>query len=131
MNVIVCVDDEGGMMFNSRRQSKDRELIKRVYEITADNRLWINHYSVPLFREEDNIIVDDMFLQKAAYGDYCFVENERIPESSIERLIVYKWNRRYPSDFKLNIRLEDWSLSSSYEFAGYSHEKITEEVYTR
>ena len=30
MKVIVCVDDNNGMMFNNRRQSRDRILIEDV-----------------------------------------------------------------------------------------------------
>ena len=30
MRVIVCVDDNGGMLFNHRRQSRDRVLCERV-----------------------------------------------------------------------------------------------------
>ena len=32
MRVIVCVDDNGGMLFNHRRQSRDRVLCERVLQ---------------------------------------------------------------------------------------------------
>lgn len=31
MKIIVCIDDKNGMMFNHRRQSKDREEIGRAH----------------------------------------------------------------------------------------------------
>ena len=37
MRVIVCVDDNGGMLFNHRRQSRDRVLCERVLQM-ADER---------------------------------------------------------------------------------------------
>ena len=30
MKVIVCVDDNNGMMFNNRRQSRDEKVIEKV-----------------------------------------------------------------------------------------------------
>lgn len=33
MRVIVCVDDNGGMLFNHRRQSRDRVLCERVLQM--------------------------------------------------------------------------------------------------
>ena len=53
-------------------------------------------------------------------------------KDKINSVIVYKWNRQYPSDMKLDIEpSEGRVLVSSVEFAGYSHEKITKEVYSR
>ena len=51
----------------------------------------------------------------------------------IDKIIVYKWNRRYPADFYMDIPLikNGWQLVENYDFKGYSHEKITEEVYER
>ena len=39
MNIIVCVDDKNGMMFNKRRQSKDRILIADAIKEVADDKL--------------------------------------------------------------------------------------------
>ena len=49
----------------------------------------------------------------------------------IESVILYKWNRRYPSDTKFDLDLNGWTLISTTDFPGSSHEKITEEVYIR
>ena len=51
----------------------------------------------------------------------------------IEKIILYRWNRKYPADFRFDINLEDseWKLAETREFTGSSHEKITEEVYVR
>ena len=45
--------------------------------------------------------------------------------------MLYRWNRRYPSDLKFDLPLEGFTLRQRQEFAGYSHPKITEEVYLR
>ena len=68
-------------------------------------------------------------IEKAGQGEYCFCELQ-LPQSGVETIIVYRWNRHYPAD---QIFPEEWlqcrSLKESREFAGSSHEKITREVY--
>ena len=77
MIAIVCIDDNGGMMFNNRRQSRDGILIEKITEITRGSKLWINKYSNSLFEDKNmpNINVDESFVLEAANGEYCFVEN--------------------------------------------------------
>lgn len=135
MNVIVCVDDSLGMLFNNRRQSRDSVLINRVIDMCDKSRLWIGEFSRSLFSTFDCpiMIINDNFLNVAGAGDFCFVENVHLTPfvDKIERLIVFKWNRDYPSDFSLDVDLSEWSLVSSNDFKGSSHEEITMEVYKR
>ena len=138
MNVIAVIDDGGGLMFNRRRQSQDRVLRERILRLSDGSRLWMNAYTRKQFDDTDadgRISVDEDFLEKAAAGDYCFVENAPILPvlERVERVILFRWNRAYPSDMKLDIDLSapEWNLVESDEFPGYSHEKITEEVYIR
>ena len=49
MKIIVCVDNQNGMMFNHRRQSQDRVLRKRILELTGGKKLWMNAYSQKQF----------------------------------------------------------------------------------
>ena len=133
MIAIVCIDDNYGMIFNNRRQSRDSILIQNVLEITKDTKLWISSYSSSLFPYEDNIIIDDEFLLKATVGEYCFVEKENLEpfEDKIEKIVVYKWNCTYPYDKVFDIDLDKWNLLNSSDFSGKSHEKITMEVYSK
>ena len=39
MNIIVCLDDKNGMMFNKRRQSQDRVLRQRMLELAGEKKL--------------------------------------------------------------------------------------------
>lgn len=132
MIVILCVDDNNGLMFNNRRQSRDRTVTEKIIDI-ADGTLWMNHYSYPLFEKAANprINVDDSFLNKATEGDYCFVENCKLKpyEKYIKKIILFKWNRVYPADLHFDIDLSGWMLSQSKELVGNSHELITMEVY--
>ena len=71
MIVIACLDDNGGMMFNHRRQSQDRMLRAHIAALVGDARLWMNHYSAQQFDAESiqHLNVDDAFLQEAVDGD--------------------------------------------------------------
>ena len=125
MKIIVCVDNQNGMMFNHRRQSQDCVLRKRILELTGGKKLWMNAYSQKQFlqvngnmpKEQEQsgqlgqsgqIQADEAFLEKAGPGEYCFVEDK---------------------DVKMD--LGSWKLAETQEYAGSSHEKITEERYVR
>lgn len=136
MIVIACVDDNNGMMFNHRRQSQDRFLVEDMIHSSKGKKLYMKEYSYTMFRSfnPENCIVDNDFLNQAGQGDYCFVEDMSLAEyeQQIEKLIIYKWNKRYPADFSLDICMDDgWNLVDSKEFKGYSHEKITKEIYEK
>ena len=146
MKVIVCVDDGNGMLFNKRRKSQDRVLRDDVQKMTAGQKLWMNAYSARQFQEGSQtgenvtgvsetaaLIVAEDFLRQAGENDFCFVENEKLlPYSDrITEVVVYRWNRSYPGDFHLDLDLKQWRLVQTTEFAGYSHEKITKEIYRK
>ena len=128
MKLIVCLDDNNGMMFNKRRQSRDRVLVENVLEFCKGEKLYTNEYSAKLFPE--NTV--EMFESIDNIEDgYCFAENFTVNEEYVEEIIVYKWNRLYPADTYFNIEPEKWNLVETVEFEGSSHEKITRERYVR
>lgn len=127
MIIIVCLDNNNGMLFNKRRQSRDRELVARVKELAEGHRLWMNGYSARLFG--DGICAAEDFTAQADTGDYCFIENVPVPTDGIEQLIIYRWNRDYPADTYFDIDMSGMELISRYEFKGFSHDTITEEKY--
>ena len=131
MNLIVCVDDKYGMAFFGKRQSRDKVQIQKMLDLVGENKLFISEYSLCLFEElPKNVSVSNDFLTLAKTGDFCFVERESLCDAQIEEIIIYKWNRAYPSDLKLSSELlSGKTLVSTKEFKGNSHEKITEEVY--
>lgn len=132
MNAIVMLSNDNGMMFNERRQSQDSALRQDVLNDSSDTALWMNSYSRKQFTEEaNNIIVDEEFLQKAQNGEYCFVENQELAPiaDSIENLIIYRWNRDYPSDTTFDLDMSSWVLINTTDFTGTSHKKITKEVW--
>ena len=136
MKIIVCLDDHGGMLFNFRRQSRDRVLISDVMSNLGSQKLYITEFSEILFSEYEGKyeIVED-FSNLTDENCACFVENVDVSPfiDSISEVTVYNWNRVYPRDFVFDINLEKegFSLMSSHEFKGYSHENIRKEVYKR
>lgn len=137
MILVACVDDGGGLMFHNRRQSRDRIVRENILKDAADTKLWMNEYSYRQFSdmEAEFIFVDEDFMDKAGSGEYAFLEMSGAAayEEQIEQMILYKWNRRYPSDVSLDIPLTEhgWNVIYREEFVGSSHRNITKEVYRR
>ncbi len=131
MNIILCLDDKNGIQFNHRRQSRDQVVCHRILELTKGSTLWMDKYSAKLF-DTGQVKVDADFLQKAGPGEYCFVEDDRFLRCSdkVEKVVIYRWNRTYPADMMVDSSFFDKkSLVQKCDFAGSSHEKITEETY--
>lgn len=135
MILITCVDKNNGMIFNNRRQSKDKILIEHVCKLIGNAKIWTNQFSKEIFEEQknSNIIVNDKFMSKIGQDDYCFIENisPKILENKISKIILYYWNRIYPADMYFDINLENWILESETEFSGSSHEKITQKIFIK
>ena len=136
MTAIVCIEDRGGMTFMRRRLSKDRILTEDIVKTVGDGILYISDFSETLFAKSDiSVMSVSNPLDSAEAGDYAFIENIGLKENleKIKVLIIYKWNRKYPFDFSLDVEPEKcgFSLKESYDFKGSSHDKITKEIYVK
>ena len=133
MNLIVCLDNKNGMLFNKRRQSSDRVVCRKILSAMNGKTLWMNGYSRKLFRQAGgDIRVDENFLEAAGQGDYCFVENTDVTQymARVHRVVVFRWNRTYPADLRFP-SLDEWKMVETSSLEGSSHDKITREVYER
>lgn len=135
IKVAITLDDNGGLMFNKRRQSRDKRLIADLCAKTT-GYIYISPYSELLFEEyKDRVKVVDHPLDECPDGSMAFVEGQALRKhvDDIEELNVYKWNRLYPSDIKIDIdiRSSGFKMFAKYEFTGNSHDKITKEVYRK
>ncbi len=133
MTLILCVDNQGGLAFHNRRQSQDRAVRADILQLCKDHALWVTAYTASQFAAEEQVrltIVQTGF-EHAAQDVYCFLENVDIMPyiACAKEIVLYHWNRVYPSDQRLSFPLEGWNCSERIEFSGYSHEKITREVY--
>jgi len=132
MRLIFCVDERDGLSFCGRRLSRDREVYAHILRLCNGHPIWTAPDSASLF-PEGTVCADKDFLQKAADDDYCFLET--LPPIDMfrraESVILYHWNRCYPSTEKFPRELLlGMHLCCSEDFPGNSHETITMERYT-
>ena len=132
MTLVLCLDDNLGMMFNHRRQSRDRVLIEELLTTVGDRRLFVSPYSKTLFPEgAAPITVAEDPGAAAGENDFAFVEDTD-PTAAWDRVtsvMLYRWNRAYPGDQYFRGDMTGFLLSETNEFVGSSHEKITKEVW--
>ena len=107
MIIILCLDNNNGMMFNDRRQSQDRGLREYIAEMTKGEKVYMNAYTEKLYEEINDPVVCEDFLHKAGKGETCIVEN--LP-------------------LKLDVDLEEWKLAEEEQIEGSTHE-ITKQIY--
>jgi hypothetical protein len=133
LKLIVCLDERKGMMFNNRRQSRDRVLIDNMIKMVGDDKLYIAPYSEGLFENKEIKLKVKKNPLKAADEGWCFIENLPVAEykDEIETVVIYHWNRHYPGDFFFDLELDSYTLESSEELVGSSHEKITKEIWKK
>lgn len=135
MIIAACVDDCMGMMFNGRRQSRDKLLIARLMKRAAGRTVWIHPGSAVLFEGMESVRAAENFLQCAKKGDICFAETADFAASieKVEEIWLYRWNRIYPGDvfFPVQLDQQGWKCVEREDFLGNSHECITEEIYKK
>ena len=137
MILIACVDPDNGMSFYGRRQSRDREVIRRIFEDASGSRLWMADSSYPLFSglDDGRIQTAEDFLCRAGAGEHCFAEQlEKLPNPArLECVVLYRWDKRYPADsrFPADLEARGWRRIRTEAFPGYSHKTIEKEIYIR
>lgn len=130
MNLIVCLDERLGMMFNKRRQSSDRGQAADMKALLSGEPLAVSPYSAKLLSDSGIELLVSEAPEK--HSGYVFIEDTELPDiAEVERLIIYHWGRRYPSDKRFTLDMGAFKLIESFEFSGTSHDKITREIYTR
>ena len=105
VHIIVCLDEQKGMMFNRRRQSRDKKVREDMLSL-IDGKLWVSPYTARQFasEEQERLEVSEQFLSLAQQGEFCFVEEQDVLPyvEKIEDVIVYldeKLHRRHPHVF--------------------------------
>lgn len=129
MILALCVDDNLGLGFNKRRQSRDSAVISDI--MARGKRVWIHPASGRLF-DGQNALADEDYLSKAGDGEWCFCEDTEYLNyvGRIEKIVLYRWNRVYPRDMSF-VFPGQWRLAAAADFPGSSHEKITCEEYVK
>ncbi len=130
MTIFICLDNNNGVSFNRRRQSRDKAIIEDIISTVNGEELCITQYSEKLFSEYDiKIQTTDIISNER----FFFAENTHLSPiaNKISTLIVYRWGKVYPCDTYLDIDLDAFKLISSTEFQGNSHKNIIKEIYTK
>ena len=134
MKLIVCLSEEDGMMFNHRRQSRDRVLIADMIRHVGNTPLWVSPYSAPLFGEDcSSLRVDANPVLAAGETEYCFAEDTPLPKNlaNANEILIYRWNRLYPADVYFTCDTSAFTLIQSEDFVGSSHDSITKEIWKK
>ena len=128
MTLYVCLDDRNGMLFNNRRQSRDGAVLEDI-RASVSGVLTIDAFSEKLIAAAGLPYA----VGEPAPGVQFFLENRPAAEllPMAEKIVIYRWNRVYPADLRFDGDLSGFTLQSTEEFPGNSHEKITKEVYVR
>ena len=132
MILISCVENALGLRFNHRRCSRDRVVCRRILD-RSQNELWLAEGSMGLFREFPEAVLHPISeASQAPEGACCFWEGPA-GDAEPEKLLLYFWNRDYPSDEKFVFPggEDKWVLTEEREMEGFSHPDITERLYER
>lgn len=133
MNVILCLDNNKGLLFNNRRQSRDKAVLHDIFNGLNGEELTVTSFSEKLFADySENIIVDDTPFENEENSN-IFAENLSLQQfmTKIDKITVYNWNRVYPCDFYCDIDFSQLTLIEETELMGNSHEKITKQIFTK
>ena len=132
MMIAACVDDRDGMRFNGRRVSRDRAQLADLLALCGGT-LRAAPCSGDLFAGWSGVLLSEDFLDRAGPGEICFVEDRSVRAFAdrVEAVVLYRWNRAYPADLRLDLDLTPFMLAERTEFPGTSHENITRERYIR
>ena len=131
MRVIVCLDDDLGMLFGRKRQSRDSAVLE---DIKAEfGEIVILPFSQRLIEPSGIKYTLKETENDFKRGETIFLESidpARLGDK-IDELVIYRWNRRYLADMKFTLSLADFKRVGVKEFAGSSHDKITKEIFKR
>lgn len=135
MHLVLCLDQHNGLLFHNRRQSRDRAVWTDIASYLNGKKLWMDSYTaVQLTEEMPNLQVSDTYAAEAAEEDYCFAERGDTAAlvEKAKSVMIYRWDKLYPADIRLCPDIfQAFSLAQKTEFKGFSHDKITREVYIR
>lgn len=132
MNIVVCVEDKGGIAFNKRRLSRDKKVIEDLQKLLNGKNLYIRPESKDLFVDAANLNIKTTDSPDKISDGFFFADKEdpTVLYKSGDTVVIYRWNRRYPADifFGMEQKGQLPQLRETVDFEGNSHEKITREI---
>lgn len=117
MTIVICLDNNSGMSFDGKRQSKDRLFRKFLLDKAEKEKSQISMtpYSYEQFKADERDELIDV-KESFSFDESCvFLERKtNIPWEKVDTLIICCWNRDYPADeyFSIPIGVECRLLST-------------------
>ncbi len=134
MKLAICIEKNGGISFCNRRVSQDSVLREKLLSLLEPNAtLVMTPYSAKQFETAERIVCDDNSFSNAKEQDIYFAEDTVAGFDGITTVYLFQWNRSYPADVFLDFNPKElgFQKTSSENFEGSSHPKITLTVYER
>ena len=146
MQIIICTDSDGGILFNHRRVSRDIAVLRDICSLTRGRIVYVHprtYHMIDLHK--DDLDVADLAakmkvgkiqtIMKKRSNRIVYFAEQAIPAANLKNakeIIVYNWNTKYPADVYLDKEiLKGYVPVSEIEFAGRSHPKIIRTIYKR
>ncbi|MFI3260154.1 MAG: hypothetical protein R3Y13_00345 [bacterium] len=127
MKYFVTVSNNLGLSFFNKRQSSDIKVLEDMIKEAENSKILVNKSALDIFTK--NNLEQHITTSESSYVFYECDELSSIKDINI--LIVYYWNRDYPSDKFLKLNLNAYKELEKIEFQGNSHDNITKIVYER
>lgn len=131
MTLFVCLDENGGMSFNNRRQSSDRAVLDYMYsKARSDGKvLYASERSKKLLSKNE---IDAVFVESVSdipLDGFYFAEDLSFLSvlEGVDKIIVFRWHTVYPADVFFPLPLKSALRLSSVELETGSHGKVTVE----
>ena len=87
-------------------------------------------YSAPLFKSvKVQVDARDDFMNAA--DGFFFVERGDVDQTAFDRVLLVRWNRRYPSDRRFSVDPRIFRKMENTDLVGAAHDRITLETYGR
>lgn len=139
MNIILCLSKNKGFTFFNQRQSFDRNMISDMIMHVDNKKLYISNYTKKLFDNlkinlENIFVLDKHNKEQIGEDDFIFIEKKEeliFFENDPKEIVVYNWNREYPTDYYFEFDFSDYLKIKEECIVGNSHEEITKIVYKK
>lgn len=129
MIAMTVTENNGGIMFGSRRCSMDKNLNEFIHDFASGNSIFGTPYTAMMLDEcKPMRTLDD-----CGEDDVLFIENviPDLTDSRITMFVLFQWNRDYPSTLKFEFDRTGWRRIFKTSIDGNSHDEIGMEVYVR
>ncbi len=137
MKVILCIDEKGGVRFHGRRLSQDRIQRADVLRRFGREQLFMKEETAALYADAEMERIHRVIKWEPTIGKDGWWVCEDLEfmkwKEQLQELVLYRWNRKYPSDeqLSLTLTLPLWSCQACDTFAGSSHPLIHVEHYVK